>query len=46
VPDIRIIVEPSVYLVGSGEVHEAELARFLADEGVAGWSTGYSPFTA
>jgi thymidylate synthase (FAD) len=33
--DIRIINEPSVYLVGKQEIASAELDRFLADHGVA-----------
>jgi thymidylate synthase (FAD) len=36
---MRIIREPSVYLVGRQAVSEAELARFLADHNVGGWST-------
>src|SRR5947207_5346064 len=36
--DIRIIREPTVYLVGRQTVDPAELDRFLADHGVA-WQT-------
>lgn len=31
--------KPRVYLIGRQHIDEAELSRFLADEGVAGWST-------
>ena len=37
--EIRIIEAPEIYLVGRQSVDEAELARFLSDEGVDGWST-------
>src|SRR5947207_1050106 len=36
--DIRIIREPTVYLVGRQTVQDAELDRFLADHGVS-WQT-------
>ena len=36
--DLRILREPTVYLVGRQTVTEAELDRFLADHGVA-WQT-------
>jgi thymidylate synthase (FAD) len=36
--DIRVIQEPTVYLVGRQTVDDAELDRFLADHGVA-WQT-------
>jgi thymidylate synthase (FAD) len=36
--DIRIIREPTVYLVGRQSVDDAELERFLTDHGVA-WQT-------
>ncbi len=36
--DIRIIREPTVYLVGRQTVDDAELERFLADHGVS-WQT-------
>jgi thymidylate synthase (FAD) len=36
---IRLITEPSVYLIGTQAVDDAELSRFLADHGAAGWST-------
>jgi thymidylate synthase (FAD) len=37
--DIRVIREPTVYLVGRQTVDPAELDRFLADHGVAAWTT-------
>src|SRR5436309_6725287 len=36
--DIRIIREPTVYLIGRQVVDDAELDRFLADHGVS-WQT-------
>src|SRR5438876_6873367 len=36
--DIRVIHEPTVYLLGRGSVDDAGLARFLQDHGVA-WET-------
>lgn len=36
---IRIITEPSVYLVGRQTIDDGELARFLADEGVESWKS-------
>src|SRR6516225_8066446 len=36
--DIRILREPTVYLVGRQVVNDAEIDRFLADHGVA-WQT-------
>src|SRR5205807_6554050 len=36
--DIRVIREPTVYLLGRQTVDDAELDRFLADHGVA-WET-------
>ncbi len=33
--DIRVIREPTVYLVGRQQIHDAELDRFLADHGVS-----------
>ena len=36
---MKIIKEPSVYLVGRQSINDAELARFLADHGVGAWST-------
>src|SRR5215213_5488207 len=38
-PRTTIIREPRVYLVGRQEIGDAELARFLADEGVERWTT-------
>jgi thymidylate synthase (FAD) len=38
-PRTTIIREPRVYLVGRQEIDDAELARFLADEGVERWTT-------
>lgn len=37
--DIRIITEPSVYLVGRQTIDEAALAAFLTDHDVATWTT-------
>jgi len=37
--DIRVLREPTVYLVGRQVVDEAELDRFLADHGVSTWET-------
>ena len=37
-PDMRIIREPAVYVLGRQTVDDAELARFLADHGVS-WQT-------
>lgn len=36
---IRIITEPSIYLVGRQVVDDEELDRFLADEGVESWES-------
>jgi thymidylate synthase (FAD) len=36
--DLRVILEPTVYLVGRQVVDEAEIDRFLADHGVS-WQT-------
>jgi thymidylate synthase (FAD) len=36
--DIRVITEPTVYLVGVQTIHDSELDRFLADHGVT-WQT-------
>src|SRR5262245_26226855 len=36
--DIRVITEPTVYLLGRQTVNDAELDRFLADHGVS-WQT-------
>jgi len=33
--DIRVIHEPTVYLVGRQTVDDAEIDRFLADHGVS-----------
>ncbi len=38
-PDIRILREPTVYLVGRQLVDSSELDRFLADHGVSTWQT-------
>jgi thymidylate synthase (FAD) len=37
-PDIRILREPTVYVMGRQQVNDAEIGRFLADHGVA-WQT-------
>ena len=37
--DIRVLREPTVYLVGRQVVDEADLDRFLADHGVSTWET-------
>jgi thymidylate synthase (FAD) len=37
--DIRVLREPTVYLVGRQIVDEADLDRFLADHGVSTWET-------
>ena len=39
--DIRIITEPSVYIVGKQVIGDAELDRFLADHGVS-WESDSS----
>jgi thymidylate synthase (FAD) len=39
---MRIIRQPSVYLVGRPSMDESELARFLAEHDVAGWTTDTS----
>src|ERR1700694_5176206 len=39
---MKIITEPSVYLVGRQAVDDGELSRFLADEGVESWQTDSS----
>ena len=36
--DMRVLREPTVYLVGRQTVNDAELDRFLADHGVS-WET-------
>jgi thymidylate synthase (FAD) len=36
---IKVITGPSVYLIGRQTIDDAALDRFLADEGVAAWST-------
>jgi len=36
---VKIITEPSVYLVGKSAVNDAELDRFLDDHDVASWTT-------
>ncbi len=36
---MRVIRQPSVYLVGRQVLNEADLSRFLADHNVTGWST-------
>src|SRR3982750_1534661 len=38
-PDIRILREPSVYLVGRQTTDDAEIDRFLADHQVATWES-------
>jgi thymidylate synthase (FAD) len=37
--DVRVLREPTVYVVGRQVVDEAELDRFLADHGVNTWET-------
>jgi thymidylate synthase (FAD) len=37
--DVRVLREPTIYLVGRQVVDEAELDRFLADHGVSTWET-------
>jgi thymidylate synthase (FAD) len=37
--DLRVLREPTVYLVGRQTVDDAELDRFLADHGVSAWET-------
>lgn len=37
--ELKIITEPSVFLVGQSQVNESELSRFLESEDVAGWTT-------
>src|SRR5215831_10396067 len=37
--DIRVLREPTVYLVGRQVVDDAELDRFLSDHGVHTWQT-------
>lgn len=37
--EIRIIAEPSVYVFGRQVVDRGEIARFLEQEGIAGWTT-------
>jgi thymidylate synthase (FAD) len=37
--DIRVLREPTVYLVGRQVVDEGEIARFLADHDVSTWQT-------
>ena len=39
---MRIIRQPSVYLVGRQTVNDAEIDRFLADHGVSPWTTDTS----
>lgn len=36
---MRIITEPSVYLIGKSAVNDAELDRFLADNDLSSWQT-------
>lgn len=36
---MKIITQPSVYLIGRSSVDDAELGRFLADHDVADWQT-------
>lgn len=36
---MKIVAEPKVYLVGRQTIDDAELNRFLKDEGVEGWET-------
>ena len=36
---MKIIREPSVYLVGRQTIHEADLERFLSDHEVESWQT-------
>lgn len=36
---MKIITEPSVYLLGQSSVNDAELDRFLADNDVSSWTT-------
>jgi len=36
--EVRVITEPSVYLLGKQQINDAELDRFLADHGVS-WET-------
>lgn len=38
-PDVKILRSPTVYLVGRQEIDDTELDRFLADHGVATWTT-------
>ncbi|HEX8200251.1 MAG TPA: FAD-dependent thymidylate synthase [Isosphaeraceae bacterium] len=38
-PRTTVLRDPRVYLVGRQEIGEADLARFLADEGVERWTT-------
>jgi thymidylate synthase (FAD) len=37
--DIRVLREPTVYLVGRQTIDSADLERFLADHGVSSWTT-------
>jgi len=39
---VRIIRQPTVYLVGTQTTNDAEIERFLADHGVAAWDTDTS----
>ena len=39
---MRIIREPSVYLVGRQVIDEEQIARFLADHEVPNWTTDTS----
>ena len=39
---MKIIREPSVYIVGRQTVNEAEVERFLGDHGVSQWDTDSS----
>ncbi len=41
-PAITVLRDPKVYLVGRQTIDDSALARFLADEGVAGWETDTS----
>ena len=41
-PEIQVLRDPQVYLVGRQTIDEAEIARFLGDEGVESWETDSS----
>lgn len=36
---MKVITEPSVYLIGSQDTEDEELQRFLEAEGVPNWQT-------